>query len=176
MGFFFLSEFFFLSVFFLYCILCHYELNTLKRFSPTFFSLGCFYFVAQSFVTRGLNFNDMFENKTNDWTKCVEHTVGTIVIRSQQNVYTDWMRMFSIIILYAVATIFDFIERETVYFASDGIVPSCWQYNGTHFRTWKGATNVDDAFPNTRVWRRLTKSSFRSHCYQIHTAFISTLW
>lgn len=39
-----------------------------------------------------------------------ERTACAWLNRSLQIVYTDWMWMFSIIILYAVATIFDFIQ------------------------------------------------------------------
>lgn len=95
-----------------------------------------------------------------------ERTACAWLNRSLQIVYTDWMWMFSIIILYAVATIFDFIQipRYTACWiialfllAETLLVTYTTEGNCMHLQH---DTNVDDASIRTEGKHEYNRSWF----------------
>lgn len=99
-----------------------------------------------------------------------ERTACAWLNRSLQIVYTDWMWMFSIIILYAVATIFDFIQipRYTACWITALFLPAetllvTYTTEGNCARLWmqlQHDTNVDDARNRTKGKHEYDRSWF----------------
>lgn len=139
-----------------------WQLNTLKRSLTLWFWYmkrpsmpnGSYFSMLNRFESTRIEFQiSPFENERKRlWFNTEFLWTRRPFIRSLQNVYTDWMWMFSIIILYAVATIFDFIQT-TAYLVHWTTALFLLPSTLAHAFSWRGNSA---RFHNASTERRRT--------------------